>query len=91
MRLAPVPATSPPPKAATTSKKKLSYRQQRELEALPDQIEALEAEQERLTMALSGPDLYQKDSTGAEEINRSLHEVSRKLDDLMERWAELEG
>lgn len=87
----PQPDSAQAPRENPGRKKKLSYHQQRELEALPDQIEALEAEQTRLTTALSAPDLYQSRQGDAEALNRSLHEISRQLDQLMERWAELEG
>ena len=40
--------------------RKLSYKEQRELEALPEKIEALEAEQARLHAATSDPKFYQQ-------------------------------
>jgi ATP-binding cassette subfamily F protein uup len=81
------PAYAP---AQTTSSKKLGFKDQRELDAIPDQIEALETEQARLTEALSLPDLYQDNPEKARQLNDALHYTSAELDQLMERWAELE-
>jgi ATP-binding cassette subfamily F protein uup len=71
-------------------KKKLSYRDQTELDALPAKIDELEAEQVQITSALSAPNLYQNNPDKARQLNEALQGCSEKLDHLMERWAELE-
>ncbi|MCP4007988.1 MAG: ATP-binding cassette domain-containing protein [Proteobacteria bacterium] len=76
---------------AQATKKKLAYKEQRELETIPDQLDALEAKQSELTDALSAPNLYQDHPQKARELNDSLQQVSARIDQLMERWAELEG
>ena len=87
---APVAAPSPvAPVAATAARTKLSYKEQRELEALPARIEALEAEQASIVGLMGDPALYARDPLHA----AALHERSAKIDDeLMQalvRWEAL--
>ena len=77
--------------APTATKKKLAYKEQRELEAIPDKIDVLEAEQAKLTEALSAPNLYQDLPQQARELNDKLQQISTQIDQLMERWAQLEA
>jgi ATP-binding cassette subfamily F protein uup len=72
-------------------KKKLAYKEQRELEAIPDQIDVLEAAQAELTESLTVPNIYQDQPQEARELNDKLQKISTQIDQLMERWAELEG
>jgi len=62
------PATAAEPSAATETppppKRKLSYKEQRELEALPARIEALEQEQQAIDAALADGSLYGSDPRG---------------------------
>lgn len=94
-RVAPASAREPAARseAARTARvaTKLSYKEQRELDALPAELEALEAEQQALTARMSG-DAYHKAGGEAmrEDAERAAqleHELARKL----ERWVELEG
>ncbi len=78
-------------KAASPAKKKISYREQQELDALPEKIDVLETEQAKLTEALTAPDLYQNQPDKAREISDRLNMISAELDQLMDRWGELEG
>ncbi len=81
-------------KAAPTpqaSKKKLAYKEQRELEAIPEKIDKLETEQNELTEALSATGLYQDHPQKARELNDRLQLISAQIDKLMERWAALEA
>ena len=77
--------------APQASKKKLAYKAQRELEAIPDTIDQLEAEQNELTKALSATGLYQDHPQKAREMNDRLQSISAQIEQLMERWAELEA
>jgi ABC transport system ATP-binding/permease protein len=73
-------------------KQKLSYKETRELDALPQQIQALEEEKERLTTTLNSPALYER--RDAVEINKAsdrLGAVERELDEAYRRWDELES
>ncbi|HHQ68919.1 MAG TPA: ATP-binding cassette domain-containing protein [Halothiobacillaceae bacterium] len=86
-------AKSTPKKTAkkTPPSKKLSYKLQQELESIPIKIEQLEAEQLTLSETISQPDFYQQP---AEQIQASLaraSEIEDELNQLLERWAELES
>jgi len=83
----PKPAVSKAP----ANKKKLGYREQQELDQLPDKIEALETEQATLTAAVSDPGFYQQDPSVVEKTMRQLDDVSKKLESCIDRWGELEG
>lgn len=72
-------------------KKKLSYKLQRELDAIPEQLESLELEQEELQKQVSEPEFYQQPHEHTERVLLRLQAVEEELDALLERWAELEG
>ena len=80
----PVPPKNPP------SKKKLSYKETRELEALPQQIEDLENEQKTLAEKLNDPDFY-RDPVAVQSTNARLAEIDEALLIALERWEELES
>ncbi len=95
-----VPAKPEKPKAAVPaephapknppSKKKLSYKETRELEALPQQIEDLENEQKTLAEKLNDPDFY-RDPAAVQATNARLSEIEEALLLALERWEELES
>jgi ATP-binding cassette subfamily F protein uup len=69
---------------------KLSYKDQRELDALPAEIEQLEAEIAAMQDHIAAPDFYTQD---AEYVQQKLHELSaaeKKLEQRVDRWGELE-
>ncbi|MDQ0074759.1 ATP-binding cassette subfamily F protein uup [Variovorax boronicumulans] len=88
---APAPAAETAPKAATAPRKKLSYKEQRELEALPVQIEALEAEQKRITemLELDGGAIYASDASRAVELSERHAQIDEELLAALERQEEL--
>lgn len=75
------------PKANRTVK--LSYKEQRELDALPDEIAALEAEQTALTEQLSNPEIF-KDYEKAGSLQSRSEEIEMLLLEKLERWEVLE-
>jgi len=68
---------------------KLSWKEQRELEALPDRIAALEDEQRRLTGSLEDPALYARPDE-AQAVASRLAAIETELLELLERWEILE-
>jgi ATP-binding cassette subfamily F protein uup len=72
-------------------KKKLSYKDQRELDALPARIEALETEQAGLRAALADGSLYQSDLARAIELQARDTAIDAELTEALERWAALEA
>jgi ATP-binding cassette subfamily F protein uup len=71
--------------------RKLSYKEQRELEALPQRIEALEAEQARLYAAMADPTLYRQDSREIVALKEQVAEVENALEAAYTRWEALEA
>ncbi|AUX62156.1 ATP-binding cassette domain-containing protein [Simonsiella muelleri] len=76
------------PKANRTVK--LSYKEQRELDALPEEIAALEAEQTALTEQLSNPEIF-KDYEKAGSLQSRSEEIEMLLLEKLERWEVLEA
>jgi len=77
--------------ARSKSTGKLSYKDQRALEQLPQQIEALEAEIEQLHARLGDPALYQGTSEEVAGIQARLAEIEAELTGCYERWEALEA
>jgi ATP-binding cassette subfamily F protein uup len=83
-------APSPAPAAPAAAKpRKLSYKEQRELDELPGRIEALEAEQKALGTLLASPDLYAKEPDRAVAGQRRYAEIDDELMAALERWEAL--
>ncbi|OSI11445.1 ATP-binding cassette domain-containing protein [Neisseria zoodegmatis] len=76
------------PKANRTVK--LSYKEQRELEALPEEIAALEAEQAEINTRLSDPEVF-KDYEQAGALQTRAEEIEMLLLEKLERWEILEN
>jgi len=77
---------------APREKRKLSYKEARELEALPQSIEAMEEEKERLLADLSSPEFYaDRDQAKITGANKRLAELEEELDLAYLRWDELES
>jgi ATP-binding cassette subfamily F protein uup len=70
---------------------KLSYHLQRELEALPARIEALEREVAALEAASAAPEFYAKPFAEQQPTLERLTAARTELDAAVERWAELES
>ncbi|WP_018954070.1 ATP-binding cassette domain-containing protein [Thioalkalivibrio sulfidiphilus] len=90
------PAASARPKpqpesAPAVKQKKLSYKDQRELEALPGRIEALETEQATLTETLGDPTFYQQGPEKIAEVQARLAAIETELAQCYARWEALEG
>src|SRR5205085_557885 len=65
---------------------KLSYKETRELEALPKDIEALEAEHKALAAKMAGADYYRQPPDALREDQRRHAEIDRLLIEKLERW-----
>jgi len=83
------PAAKSSDKPAAKKPKKLSYKDQREYDALPETIETLETELEALQMQISEPAFYQQ--TGHETVLERLNACEAELETAFERWEILEA
>ncbi|MVF12912.1 ATP-binding cassette domain-containing protein [Ketobacter sp. MCCC 1A13808] len=80
-----------PVKPGATKPRKLSYKDQKELESLPLAIETLEQSLEDLHQKLADPDLYQESPDQVNELTRKAGELETELEATFERWEELEA
>ena len=87
---APAPAVAAPEAApAAAPKRKLSYKEQRELDELPARIAALEDEQKALGELLNGTELYTRSPEKIAETHARFAAIDEALLALLERWEEL--
>ncbi|MYN07443.1 ATP-binding cassette domain-containing protein [Pseudoduganella aquatica] len=77
--------------APAAAKKKLSYKEQRELDELPKQIAALEDEQTALNLQLSDPDFYKKNAAEAKRVNARIEQIEGELLEALEKWEAIEA
>jgi ATP-binding cassette subfamily F protein uup len=79
-------ATAIPPKA-----RRLSYKDQRELDALPGKIQLLEEEQRGLQAAIADPELFRQSPERAAAALQRLERLARELEAAYARWDSLES
>ena len=70
---------------------KLSYKEQRELDELPNKIEKLENEQSELEAMIAEPEFYQQEQQKINDKLSELETVNQKLDTVYARWDALES
>ncbi|HSN34434.1 MAG TPA: ATP-binding cassette domain-containing protein, partial [Ideonella sp.] len=75
--------------ASASRPRKLSYKEQRELDELPGRIEALEAEQKALGEFLARPESYTAEPDRAMQAQTRHARIDDELLAAMERWEEL--
>jgi ATP-binding cassette subfamily F protein uup len=68
---------------------KLGYKEQRELEALPARIDALEAEQQQLHQRLASPELYTREPQRVRDLQARHEAIEVELMEALERWEAL--
>ena len=83
---APKPATAAAAAKPAAAKPKLSFKEQRELDALPARIEALEAEQRTLNGRLASPTLYTDEPGRVPELHARSLAIEEELTAALERW-----
>ncbi len=93
---APAVTAKPVAAAATAAapaepKRKLSYKDARELEQLPLKIETLEKDVEGLTAAMNDPAFYQRSAADMAAHTQQLGKVQAELDAAYARWEELDA
>jgi len=89
-------ASATPAKAAPRTERpvaavKLSFKEQRELAALPAELEALEQEQHALTATMCAPDYHKRDAAAMKADRARAEEVEHLLAQKFERWAALDA
>jgi len=70
---------------------KLSYKDQRELDNLPQQIESLEKQISKISQQICEPDFYRGERQQIQETEGLLKELQQQLDHCYQRWEKLEN
>lgn len=92
----PAPATEPSPVKARPTRvskerpRRLTYKEQRELETLPQRIEGLEAELGELHQTMADPAFYRQDPSQIVQIKARLQLLEQEIAGAYQRWEELE-
>jgi ABC transport system ATP-binding/permease protein len=79
-------AAAPLKGPAEPAPRKLSYKEQRELDALPALIEALEAEQKEIGERLASATLYTDEPQRAPQLQVRFEAIESELMQALERW-----
>ena len=87
----PRPSPRPSPKGEGERRRKLTYNESRELEALPAKLEALEREQSEIAARLADPATYQDRTIDVRAMNQRHEAIEAELTTLLARWEELES
>jgi ATP-binding cassette subfamily F protein uup len=83
------PLATPAPATPAAKARKLSFKEQRELDGLPAAIAALEAEQKSITEALADGSLFTKDNAKAMALTSRAAQIDEALMAALERWETL--
>ena len=75
----------------TRAKAKMSFKEARELEALPERIAKLEVEQAGLNASMADPALYRGEPEALRKLNERLAALDKEIAQAMLRWEELEA
>jgi ATP-binding cassette subfamily F protein uup len=88
----PGPATAPTaPAAKPPARTRLSFKESRDLAALPGEIERLEAEQHALTASMGSAEYHQRGAAQIKADRERLAAIERELEEKFARWAELDA
>ncbi|MGZ4990805.1 MAG: ATP-binding cassette domain-containing protein, partial [Methylobacter sp.] len=83
------PAQQAPVRNVT--KKKLSFKEQQELDKLPGLIAEMETRQAELNRQISAPEFYKQDQAVVSKTLDELKQIEEKLEQVYQRWDELEA
>jgi ABC transport system ATP-binding/permease protein len=86
-----IPVTVKNRRPAEQRPRKLTFKEERELETLPDKIAELEAEQEKLHQTLADPEFYKTAGGEVAGLNARLGALELELAEVYRRWEELEA
>jgi len=78
------------PARSQVKARRLSYKEQRELAALPDTIQRLETEQLQLHAAIEDPNLFKDDPARGSAVLERLQSLTEELEAAYARWHVLE-
>ena len=82
--------SKPKTKSKSGGQRRLSYKEQKELDGLPDKIESLETQIAEWHERMAQPDFYQQDGGQIAEAQTLLKELEEQLEAAFQRWGELD-
>ena len=85
------PAPAAPKAPQKAGKSRLSFKESRELEALPERIEALEQEQKAIAERLTDAALYRDQPQEVKRLQERLAIIEEETGSMLVRWEELES
>ncbi len=71
--------------------RKLTFKEQKELDSLPQKIEQLEAEQRQIHATMADPNFYRESGARVSEFKARLESIEKELSAAYRRWEELES
>jgi ABC transport system ATP-binding/permease protein len=86
----PVPAKAKPPRLSKQRPRRLTYQEQRELEALPEQIVALETKLNELHQMMADPAFYRREPAEIVKAKTRLQSLEKEIAEVYQRWEDLE-
>jgi ATP-binding cassette subfamily F protein uup len=90
-RTARLPAVAAAEETRRVKPRKLSYKERRELEALPEKIESLEAERSQLHTAINDADFYKQPGDKIAAAVERLQALTSEIEASYARWQALEA
>jgi ATP-binding cassette subfamily F protein uup len=69
---------------------KMTFKEKKEFETIPDDIAAKEKRKEELVALIHDPEFYQQQAHKAAEVNKEIESIDADLEALFDRWMELE-
>jgi ATP-binding cassette subfamily F protein uup len=84
------PSPQPSPSKGEGVKGKLSFKEQKELDEMPQRVEVLEREQEDITAVLGAGALFRDNPSHAKQLQQRAMQIEEELLQLMTRWETLE-
>jgi len=86
-----LPASASVQATSTNARRKLSYKEQRELDTMPERIEALEVEQTKIQAAMSSSEYYRLGPEQMRQDKARVDQIDDELLALLERWEALQA
>jgi ATP-binding cassette subfamily F protein uup len=84
-------AARPAAAATAPARRKLSYKEQRELDALPAQLESLETERAGLQAKMADPKFYSREQAEVAAKLKELADIEARIEVAFARWSDLES
>jgi len=86
---APATVSTSSPSIKKAQSVKLSFKEQKELDVLPEQMAEKESRQQEINRLLSDPKIFQQEAQIASDLSKELADIDVQLNQMLERWEAL--